>query len=270
MTQLAKTSTPKPAARDLRALLEPLAALGELGPWVQSSFAGAFDFEDAPYSIPRIVFTGPPASHDPIRLAIFGGLHGDEPASVLAPIAVLERLAAEPARATGYELAVYPLLNPVGYERDTRANGAGLDLNRQFWRGSTQPEVKAVERELTRTRFDGIITLHADDTAEGIDGYTRGHVLNEALLEPALRSASYVIPRDRRSTIDGFLARDGKIEACFDGVLSAPAAQRPRPFDLIFETPALAPVDKQIEAMVSALDTILDEYRVFLAYAQNL
>jgi len=270
MTHLAKTPTTRPA-RDLRALIEPLVALGEWGPMVQTSFAGVFDFEDAPYGIPRVVFSGPPsASHDPIRLAIFGGLHGDEPASVLAPLAFLERLAAEPGRATGYELAVYPLLNPVGYARDTRANGAGLDLNRQFWRGSTQPEVRAVERELTRTRFDGIITLHADDTCEGIYGYTRGHVLNEALLEPALRSASYVIPRDRRSKIDGFLARDGKIEACFDGVLSAPAGQRPRPFDLIFETPALAPIDKQVDAMVTALDTILDEYRVFLAYAQNL
>ena len=189
---------------------------------------------------------------------------------MLAPIAFLDRLAAEPARATGYELAVYPLLNPVGYARDTRANGAGLDLNRQFWRGSAQPEIRGIERELTRTRFDGLITLHADDTCEGVYGYTRGHVLNEALLEPALRSASYVIPRDHRPRIDGFPARDGKIEACFDGVLSAPASQRPRPFDLIFETPALAPLDRQIEAMVTALDTILDEYRVFLAYAQNL
>jgi Zinc carboxypeptidase. len=270
MARLAQLPTRPRAVRDLRALLEPLVALGDLGASVQVSFAGVFDFEDTPYVIPRVVFNGPSASHDPIRLAIFGGLHGDEPASVLGPIAFLERLAAEPERATGYELAVYPLLNPVGYERDTRVNGAGLDLNRQFWRGSIQPEVRAVERELTRTRFDGLITLHADDTCEGVYGYTRGHVLNEALLEPALRSASYIIPRDRRPVIDGFLARDGKIEACFEGVLSAPAGQRPRPFDLIFETPALSPIDKQIEAMVTALDTILDEYRVFLAYAQGL
>lgn len=270
MTHLAQ-SRPCPAQRDILALLEPLLALGELDAAFQMSFVGAFDFEDAPYVVPRVVFTGPPsASHDPIRLAIFGGLHGDEPASVLAPVAFLERLASEPERATGYELAVYPLLNPVGYARDTRVNGAGLDLNRQFWRGSQQPEIRAVERELARTRFDGLVTLHADDTCEGVYGYTRGHVLNEALLEPALRSASYIIPRDRRPVIDGFLARDGKIEACFEGVLSAPAGQRPRPFDLIFETPALAPVDKQIDAMVAALDTLLDEYRVFLAYAQGL
>lgn len=268
MVQLAQR-TPS-VARDLRALLEPLVLLGELHPALQTSFAGAFDLDGSPYVIPRVVFSGPPASHDPLRLAVFGGLHGDEPASVLAPIAFLERLVADPVPATGYELVVYPLANPVGYARNTRENGAGLDLNRQFWRGSAQPEVRALERELSVNRFDGIITLHADDTAEGIYGYTRGHVLNEALLEPALRSASYILPRDRRSKIDGWLARDAKIEACFEGVLSAPPGRRPRPFDLIFETPALAPIDLQIEAAVTALDTILDEYRQFIAYAANL
>ncbi len=259
-----------PAPRDLRAVLEPLLALGELDPAFQTGFVGAFVFEGASFALPRVLFSGPAAAHDPIRLAIFGGLHGDEPASVLAPIAFLELLAAHPARATGYELAVYPLCNPVGHARGTRNNGAGLDLNREFWRRSDQPEVRALERELTHNRFDGLITLHADDTAQGIYGYTRGHVLNEALLEPALHSAGFILPRDRRPVIDGFTARDGKIEACFDGVLSAPAGQRPRPFDLIFETPALAPLDRQVEASVVALETILDEYRIFLAYGQNL
>lgn len=260
----------RPAVRDLRVLLDPLLALGSFSPLLKTTCAATFEHEGSTYHVPRVVFTGPPAAHDPIRLAIFGGLHGDEPASVLAPIAFLERLAADPRRATGYELVVYPLCNPFGYAHARRENGAGLDLNREFWRGSAQPEVVALERELSDQRYSGLITLHADDTSEGIYGYTHGRVLNEALLEPALRSASYIIPRDRRARIDGFLARDAKIETCYGGVLSAPPGQRPRPFDLIFETPALAPIDRQVEAGVTALDTILDEYRVFLAYAANL
>jgi hypothetical protein len=39
---------------------------------------------------------------------------------------------------------------------------------------------------------------------------------------------------------------------------------------LIFETPALAPIDVQAEAAVIALKTILDEYRGFIAHAQYL
>lgn len=259
-----------PPARDLAALLDPLLAIDGLGASVRVRHIAEFEHKGTTYRLPKIVFTGPPAAHDPLRLAIFGGLHGDEPASVLAPLAFLERLAADSIRATGYELSVFPLVNPVGYARDTRENAAGLDLNRQFWRKSDQPEIRAIERELSTRPFDGIITLHADDTAEGIYGYTRGHVLNEALLEPALRCASYILPRDPRPKIDGWLARDAKIEACFEGVLSAPPGQRPRPFDLIFETPGLAPIDRQIDAAVTALDTILDEYRQFIAYAANL
>lgn len=260
----------KSLARDHVTLLDALLALDGFDSCARVDFIGEFEHEGVAYALPRIVFAGPPASHEPIRLAVFGGLHGDEPASVLAPVAFLERLVTDPARATGYELSVYPLANPVGYARGIRDNGAGLDLNRQFWRRSGLPEIVALERELRSRPFDGIITLHADDTAEGIYGYTRGQVLNEALLEPALRSASYILPRDNRAKIDGWLARDAKIESCFQGVLSAPPGLRPRPFDLIFETPALAPLARQIDAAVTALDTVLDEYRQFIAYAANL
>jgi murein peptide amidase A len=57
---------------------------------------------------------------------------------------------------------------------------------------------------------------------------------------------------------------------CFPGVLAAPPEQAPQPFDLIFETPAHAPIDRQVEASVVALHSILGEYRRFIAYAQDL
>ena len=79
-----------------------------------------------------------------------------------------------------------------------------------------------------------------------------------------------MLPRDSRAVIDGFAARNGVISDCFQGVLSAPADQEPRPFDVIFETPAHAPFALQVAAAVAALDTIIAEYRGFIAYAQDL
>lgn len=256
--------------RDLRALLEPLMALRELHSMFHVSDIGAHECGGLRLALPRIEVRGADALHDPIKIALFGGLHGDEPAGILGAIAFLEALAAEPAKATGYVLYVYPLCNPSGYIASTRENFAGFDLNRQFWRGSQLPEVKALERELTLQRFDGIVALHSDDTAEGMYGYTHGRVLNEALLEPALKSAGLVLPRDPRPLIDGFEARDAKIHHCYGGVLAAPPDQHPKPFDLILETPSLAPIARQVEATVAALDTILEEYRQFIAYAANL
>jgi hypothetical protein len=90
------------------------------------------------------------------------------------------------------------------------------------------------------------------------------------LLRPALLASERILPRDQRPMIDGFAAKEGVIHQCFCGVLSAPAEQRPQPFDVIFETPALEPVDVQARAASIALQAILDEYRSFISQGQDL
>jgi hypothetical protein len=182
----------------------------------------------------------------------------------------LRELVAAPERARGYDLVVYPICNPTGCADGTRANRAGRDLNREFWRGSAEPEVVLLERELRTQRFAGVIALHADDTCDGVYGYAHGRVFNEALLGPALRAAERVLPRDSRAVIDGFAARAGLICDCFQGVLAAPPDQRPQPFDLIFETPGRAGFGLQVAAGALALGAMLDAHRAFAAYGQDL
>ena len=261
---------PPTASRDLHDLLAPLHQLAGRSGRLAFAEAGEFFSGGDRHALPRFHFTGPAAGHDPVRLGLFAGVHGDEPAGCTALVQFASALAAEPGRAAGYELFFYPVCNPTGYEDGTRANRAGRDLNREFWRGSAEPEVCILEAELRAHRFDGLITLHADDTCEGHYGYAHGRTLEEALLKPALHAAERVLPRDRRGRIDGFAARDGMIGECFRGVLAAPPGQQPQPFDLIFETPAHAPFALQVAAAVAALDAIVAEYRGFIAYAQNL
>jgi hypothetical protein len=232
--------------------------------------AGNFAVAGQIYPIERRRFLGPAARHEPIKLALFGGIHGDEPAGPAALRAFLEALEREPARATGYELWTYPVINPTGCERGTRENHRGLDLNRQFWRESAEPEVRIIERELELGRFDGLVTLHADDSCEGHYGYSHGRAMEDALLRPALLAAERILPRDNRTTIDGFAARDGVIRDCFPGILAPPPGQQPPPFNLIFETPAAAPLADQVAAHVAALDAVLATYRGLIAYAQGL
>jgi len=218
----------------------------------------------------RYDFRGPPAAHDSIRIGLFTGIHGDEPAGPLAAARLLARLRAEPALATGYHLSVYPTINPAGLAARRRVDAQGLDLNREFWKGSTVPVVAVLEQELRAQRFQGIIALHADDTCEGLYGYAHGRLLNEELLRPALRASGRHLPMDRRPLIDGFAADAGVIHFCFPGVLAAPADQHPAPFDIILETPAHAPEDLQAAAMVDGVLAILGEYRRFLAFGADL
>jgi protein MpaA len=257
-------------SRDLRALLHPLREFTGLREVLTPSVVGELVCNGRRYEIPRLHFSGPKAGRDQIRLGLFAGIHGDEPAGCSALVQFAAALASDPARAGGYELMIYPVINPTGYERGIRENHAGLDLNREFWCGSMAPEVRLVERELRAQRFDGIITLHADDTCEGVYGYAHGRTLEEALLRPALKAAARFLPLDGRAMIDGFAAREGLIQECFQRVLSAPPEQRPRPFDLILETPAHAPFGLQVSAVVAALDSIISTYPGFIAYAQDI
>ena len=188
--------------------------------------------------------------------------------STKVPMSPPRLLSAEPLAVDGYELTVCPVCNPAGVKAGTRENAAGKDLNREFWRASTEPEVLILEKELRLRQFHGLITLHADDTSEGCYGYAHGRTLNEALLLPALHAADQAIPRNHGPVIDGFRAERGVIRDGFTGVLSAPPEQAPRPFDLIFETPALAPIEQQEDAAVAALRTILFEYRRLVSDAE--
>jgi hypothetical protein len=263
--------SPPPIFSDRRDFLAPLAALAEDCPRFTGAVAGSFHEGGRQYPLPRFCWSGEPrGGFPPIRLGLFALVHGDEPAGALALVRLLEFLAQDPAPAAGYELVIYPVCNPTGLEDGTRENRRGRDLNREFWRESTEPEVRILEAELRRQNFDGIIALHADDTSDGLYGYAHGRVINENLLVPALHASERVLPRNCGPVIDGFSARNGIIGDCFQGVLAPPPDQKPRPFEIIFETPARAALEQQAEAAQVALLTILGEYRGFIAHAANL
>lgn len=254
----------------LRRLYWPFLALAECFRNVVGTVAGSFQLEERRYTIPRFTFLGPQVNVPQKRIGLFALLHGDEPAGASALLQFLQALTARPELAGGYDLVLYPVCNPTGYEDDTRHNRGGADLNREFWRGSRHPEVLILEEELRTQGFDGIIALHADDTSDGLYGYAHGRVLNEELLGPALRASERVLPRNRAPVIDGFTAREGVIGDCFSGILAPAPDQRPRPFEIIFETPARLAVEQQAAAAQIALLSIIATHRAFIAYADNL
>jgi predicted deacylase len=205
-----------------------------------------------------------------IRIGIFAGIHGDEPEGVHALIQFLSLMARQPELATGYCLFVYPLCNPTGFEDRTRQSRSGKDLNREFWNGSQEPEVGLLQSELVAHSFHGTISLHTDDTSRGFYGFARGATLTKNLIEPALRAAEAFLPLNEDKMIDGFHARNGIIRDNYPGVLSAPPKVRPRPFEIILETPQEPPNYLKEAALVAALRMILTRYRELMAYAPNL
>ncbi len=94
--------------------------------------------------------------------------------------------------------------------------------------------------------------------------------MTQHLVEPALKAAEEFLPRNGNDIIDGFPARNGIVKHSYEGVLSAPPKVRPRPFEIVLETPADAPTFLKEAAFVATLRTILLRYREFIAYAPNL
>ncbi len=257
--------------RNVRELIRPIE---ELARGSQHLFTAHLELSGSlgeRVTVPRFLFAGPGSGGASfLRLGIFGGLHGDEAASVLGVIAFIEQLHRDPELARGYELFIYPICNPTGYADDTRWSRNGVDLNRQFWRDSAEPEIVLLERQLVNLAFDGIVALHSDDTSAGLYGFVKGHALTRHVLEPALVRASTVLPRNFDKSIDNFQANEGIIDSGYPGVLSAPPAQHPRPLEIVFETPQLAPIDQQTEAHQLALEEILLRFRATISEAQSI
>ena len=256
----------------IKKLLLPLfLQVGTTAESLRADSAGFWHVGEERYWLPRLVFRGAKETgEETIRLAIFAGLHGDEPAGVHALVDFLRALEADPFMGRAYRIHIYPLCNPTGYEDGTRHSRSGADLNREFWRGSLEPEVAIIERELLLNKFHGIISLHSDDTSDGVYGFVRGATLTQHLMKPALAAAEAALPVNQAAIIDGFHAVEGIIHKAYDGILTAPPGTTPSPFEIILESPHHAPMDLQRKAFVLALEQILRHYRRMISYAANL
>jgi len=254
----------------LRELLSPLYTQALHSQRLRADALSVWESRGETVWLPRFRFQTTQALTERHKVGIFAGIHGDEPAGILGLMDFIQELDETSEIGRHFELYLYPVCNPGGYLAGTRVSPAGKDLNREFWRGSEQKEVQLLERELLARQFDGIISLHSDDTSPGFYGFARGDVLSRQLLAPALSAAEQEQPRDTRPFIDGFRAVNGMVHDSYDGILCAPPQQIPQPFEIILESPALAPLANQRNAFRLALKAILHEYCPFIAYGANL
>lgn len=256
--------------RSLRRLLLPLFQRVAQGSHVwRAESVGYWRTPEGRYWMPRLVFQR--VSEEPsIKLGIFAGIHGDEPAGVQALIELVRVLDSLPTIGRQYAIHLYPLCNPTGYEDGTRESRAGKDLNREFWRNSSEPEVQLLERELEREQYHGLVALHSDDTSDGLYGFVGGATLTEHLLKPALTAAAVALPVNEAAEIDGFHAINGIIRSAYGGILTAPPGARPAPFEIVLESPGAAPLHLQSAALLLATTEIIRHYRRMAAYGADL
>jgi hypothetical protein len=205
-----------------------------------------------------------------VPICVVASVHGDEPDGILAAVEFARRFAHAKELLSTYSLTIYPCINPIGYERMRRENGNGKDLNREFQRGSSEPEVRIMETELRKQQFTGFISGHSDYESFGTYAYATGAVISERLAKPALFQASNIIPINTDPVIDGHPAHYGIINTKFPGSLGPLTKGKTEPFDITIETPNLFSLRKRVQVQAIAFETILQEYRAVAAEGMYL
>jgi murein peptide amidase A len=245
----------------LRKLLLPLLFEVAASPYLIADSIGMWHMGEERFWMPRFIFQRTQRMKRRIKVGLFAGIHGDEPEAVLGLVDLVRALNARPEVGRDYQLFIYPMCNPSGLADGTRCSRSGADLNRQFWGDSAEPEVRLLEAEIRCQEFEGIISLHTDDTSDGVYGFAHYGTGTDDLLHDALETAHHALPRCRSTLIDGFAANNAIVRECYAGVLSAPPEQQPRPWEIILETPQREAERLQRQAFVLAVAMILARYR---------
>jgi murein peptide amidase A len=141
------------------------------------------------------------------RIYLSSGIHGDEPAPVLALLSLIESGKFD-KKATWF---LCPMMNPVGISRGIRENGTGLDLNRDY-RHLESPEIQAHTRWLrSQPNFDLAVCVHEDWESSGFYLYELNPDNRPTLALPMIVAAKKVCPIDMSPMIEGREAKGGII-----------------------------------------------------------
>lgn len=190
------------------------------------------------------------------RLLLTGGVHGDEPAGVEAVLRFVEEDMDSWLGQVAF--TAIPCVNPVGYVRGTRENGAGADVNRSF-ESDDVPEAQLLKEALEGCRADAFVDCHEDWEADGFymyEGPRQGRAVGPAVIaaveerasidpdsgeesEPMSRGVYEISPSWGRQGLAPYVLHGHAARAC------------------IFETPTKWPLEQRAAVHRVALDAAL-------------
>ena len=198
------------------------------------------------------------------RIYLSAGMHGDEPAPLLAVRALLE----SDQWPDGTDLFLCPCLNPEGVQLGTRTNADGIDINRDYRHLRTREAAQHVAWLEKCGPFDLCLCLHEDWEAHGFYLYELNPDQRPSLAAAMIESAGQFCPIDHSPLIDGRETNaPGLIRPSFD------PTSRPEWPEAIWllthnsklgytlEAPSDWPLQERVQALIAAVHTGLDTWR---------
>ena len=185
-------------------------------------------------------------------IALSAGVHGDEPAGVWALLDLVEREELDPR----FSYRLWPCMNPTGFERGTRENTDGIDVNRTFGRGGQSPEASAIIMSNRDRKFELSIDLHEDCDGEGFYCYEYGDCDLGDRIVTSLEAAAYPIDRQRCLHPDAAKEAEEIGGLSYSLLLVRNAARRV----LTFETPSAVALPTRIAMHRAAVRAALSDF----------
>ena len=202
----------------------------------------------------------------PPRLYLSAGIHGDE---ISGPLALLEMIR-HPGFFAGFEVTIFPILNPNGLARGLRTNRDEIDLNRDY-RNSRSLEIKShIETLLTLGRFDASMMLHEDYEGIGAYLYELNDTLDPRLGAKIIAAMGLHVPIDLRPEIEEAPARGGVISRRDLikklGRLEDRSEWAEATYLMLYhtnvsyttETPKPFPIEARVKAHIAAVETLVN------------
>ncbi|GAB5560843.1 MAG: hypothetical protein SynsKO_24900 [Synoicihabitans sp.] len=210
--------------------------------------------------VPLIAFTKRTAGTRP-RIYLSAGVHGDEPAPPQALLALLEAGYFDD-RATWF---LIPMLNPTGFQSQTRENQDGADLNRDYLDLTTNEVSDHITWLRHQPPFDLALCLHEDWEATGFYLYELTRTDNPARARTVQDATREFLPVEPGEEIDGRpVTEPGIIRPESDPALRElwPEAiylfAHHTDWCFTFETPSAAPLAQRLDAQIAACKAAID------------
>jgi protein MpaA len=199
------------------------------------------------------------------RLYLSAGIHGDE---ISGPLALLEMIR-QPAFFAGFDVMIFPILNPNGLARGVRTNWDEIDLNRDYRALKSHEIASHVETLLTLGRFDAAMMLHEDYEGIGAYLYELNNTLDPKLGTKVIAAMGLHVPIDMRPEIEEAAALGGVISRRDLIAKLGPIEDRSEWAEAIYllvhhteaayttETPKPFPIEARVKAQIAAVETVM-------------
>jgi len=201
------------------------------------------------------------------KVYVSAGIHGDEPASPLAALQLLQ----DNDWPDSLDLWLCPCLNPLGFLANSRFNDKGIDLNRGYLNPVADEIVAHIAWLERQPPFDLCLLLHEDWESQGFYLYEQNPDGRPSFAEKMIAAVERICPVDRSELIDGRPAKGGILRPNTD---PRTRPDWPEALYLIshktrqsytLEAPSDFPLRTRVNALVTAVNTAIhltaDEHR---------